>query len=316
MKAAYISRYGSQEGLQYGDLPEPSIKANQMLVKVYASSINPIDWKIRNGLLQIITGYGFPLILGFDVAGEVVQVGSQVTKFSPGDAIYAYLDYFPGGGYAEYAAVSEKSACHKPNNMSYEEAAAVPLAGLTAWQAWQELTNLQSGQNVLVNGASGGVGSFAVQIAKALGGKVTGVCSSRNVEFLRSLGADRVIDYTSEEIFQQSTQYDIIFDAVAKLSFSQCQSFLTPQGIYITTLPSIDIAIQTVRTAIWPFGKKSKLIASHASGQQLAHLKELIEAEQVQSAIAQVYPLSQIREAHAESEREKVAGKLVLRVGS
>jgi NADPH:quinone reductase-like Zn-dependent oxidoreductase len=316
MKAAYISRYGSQEVLQYGDVPEPSIKANQMLVKVYASSINPIDWKIRNGMLQVITGYNFPLILGFDVAGEVAQVGSKVTKFSPGDAIYAYLDYVPGGGYAEYVAVSEKAACHKPSNISYEEAAAVPLAGLTSWQAWRELSNLQSGQQVLVNGASGGVGSFAVQIAKALGARVTGVCSGQNLEFVRSLGADEAIDYTSEDVTQKSTQYDIIFDTVAKLSFARCQSILTAKGTYIATLPSIEVGIQIARTTLWPFGKKSKLLLSHASGEQLAKLKELIEAERVRPAIAQVYPLSEIRQAHAESERGKVRGKLVLRVAT
>lgn len=217
MKAVIIRRYGAAEVLQYEDVEQPKIEPTQLLVKVRASSVNPIDWKIRQGMLSLITGSKFPKILGFDVAGEVVAIGSGVTRFKPGDAVYGSTS-FPGGGYAEFAAVPENLVVLKPTNLSYEEAAAVPLAALTALQALRDQGNIQTGQTVLINGAAGGVGSFAVQIAKALGTVVTGVSSTKNLDLVKSLLADRVIDYTQQDFTQDTAQYDIIFDAVGKRS--------------------------------------------------------------------------------------------------
>jgi NADPH:quinone reductase-like Zn-dependent oxidoreductase len=210
MKAAVINGYGAPEVLQYTEVEKPQIKPNQMLVRVYASSVNPIDWKIRKGMLKVLTGNKFPMILGFDVSGEVVEVGTQVTQFKPGDSIYAHLNQLPGGAYAEYAAVAEKSAAAKPTNMSHEEAAAVPLAAMTALQAWRDEGNLKLGQKVLINGASGGVGTFAVQIAKVLGAEVTAVCGTRNLEMVKSLGADRLIDYKQQDFTKDTTKYENI----------------------------------------------------------------------------------------------------------
>lgn len=215
MKAMVIRGYGAVDVLKYEEVEKPNIKPDQLLVKVHASSVNPIDWKTRKGMLSILTGNKFPLILGFDVAGEVVEVGSQVTRFQVGDAIYGSTS-FPGGAYAEFAAIPEKLAAIKPANMNYQQAATVPLAALTALQALRNLGNIKSGQKVLVNGASGGVGIFAVQIAKVLGAEVTGVCSTRNLDFVRSLNADLVIDYTQADFTNGNVQYDIIFDVVAK----------------------------------------------------------------------------------------------------
>jgi NADPH:quinone reductase-like Zn-dependent oxidoreductase len=313
MKAVFINQYGSAELLQYADVEKPQIKSDQMLVKVHASSVNPIDWKIRSGIIQLLTGYNFPLILGFDVAGVVEEVGNSVTGFQAGDSIYAFLDSLPGGAYAEYAAVSERAACLLPNTMSYEQAAAVPLAALTALQALRDSGEIQPGQQVLINGASGGVGSFAVQIAKALETEVTAVCSTKNVELVETLGADYVIDYTQKDFTQDTKQYDIIFDAVAKESFSRCQNILKPNGIYVTTLPALDTFVQGLLTFLVP-GKTAKFMLANSSGKDLAFLKNLIEANKLRSIIAKTYPLSELAAAHEESEQGHVVGKLVITV--
>ncbi len=315
MKAVFINEYGSTQVLQYGEIETPSIKRDQLLVKVHASSVNPVDWKIRAGQLQFLTGYKFPMVLGFDVSGEVVAVGESVTRFQTGDKVYAYLDSLPGGAYAEYAAVSERVACFKPDNMSYEQAAAVPLAATTALQALRDLGQILPGHKVLINGASGGVGSFAVQIAKALKAEVTAVCSTQNVELVQSLGGDRVIDYTVQDFTKDTSFYDIIFDAVGKESFSGCQNILKPNGVYVTTLPDPDSVVQSVLTFLLP-GKKSKLIVAQSSGQDLAYLKELIEGGKIRSVIDRTYSLEELAVAHAESEQGHVVGKLVIAVAS
>lgn len=315
MKAVFINQYGSIQVLQYGDMETPSIKRNQLLVKVYASSVNPVDWKIRAGQLQLLTGYKFPMVLGFDVSGEVVAVGESVTRFQTGDKVYAYLDSLPGGAYAEYAAVSERVACFKPDNMSYEQAAAVPLAATTALQALRDLGQILPGHKVLINGASGGVGSFAVQIAKALKAEVTAICSTQNVELVKSLGGDRVIDYTVQDFTKDTSVYDIIFDAVGKESFSGCQNILKPNGVYVTTLPDPDSVVQSFLTFLLP-GKKSKLVVAQSSGQDLAYLKELIEGGKIRSVIDRSYSLEELAVAHAESEQGHVVGKLVIAVAS
>jgi len=311
MKAMVIRQYGSAEVLQYEDVETPKIQPDQLLVKVYASSVNPVDWKIRQGMLRLITGEKFPQILGFDVSGEVVEVGSQVQRFSPGDQIYADLP-LPGGTYAEYCAVSEKYAALKPTNMTYEQAAVVPLAALTALQALVNLGNIQSGQTVLINGASGGVGTFAVQIAKALGAEVTAVCSSKNLELVKSLGADHLIDYKQQDFTQDAKLYNIIFDAVDRSSFSNCNKILKSEGIYIFTLPTLENLIQIALTALIP-GKKAKFILCQPNSQDLLYLKELIEAGKIRSIIDRTYPLQELAAAHLYSESERTVGKIAIR---
>ncbi len=314
MKAVVIRRYGSAEVLQSEDVAQPQIKPNQLLVRVHASSVNPIDWKIRQGMLSLLTGNNFPLILGFDVAGEVVEVGSQVTRFQPGDAVYGCTG-FPGGADAEFAAVPENLIAPKPTNLSYEEAATVPLAALTALQALRDQGNIKSGQTVLINGASGGVGMFAVQIAKALGTEVIGVCSTRNLEFVKSLGADRVIDYTQEDFTAEGRQYDIIFDAVGKRSLSNCKRVLTPNGIYISTLPTPEVLIDSVLTAFLP-GQKAKFVIESPNTQDLVYLKELIEAGKMRTVIDRSFPLAELAAAHSYSESERTVGKIAIAIAS
>lgn len=314
MKAVVIRRYGAAEVLHYEDVEQPKIEPTQLLVKVRASSVNPVDWKIRQGMLSLISGSTFPKILGFDVAGDVVAVGSQVRRFKPGDAIYGSTS-FPGGGYAEFAAVPENLVALKPTNLSYEEAATVPLAALTALQALRDEGNIQTGQAVLINGAAGGVGSFAVQIAKALGAEVTGVSSTKNLDLVKSLGANRVIDYKQQDFTQDIAQYDIIFDAVGKRSLSQTKRVLKPNGIYITTLPSPEVLLEIVLTAFLP-GQKAKFILQKPNTQDLIYLKELIEAGKIRAVIDRTYLLQELAAAHAYSESERAVGKIAIAVSS
>jgi 2-desacetyl-2-hydroxyethyl bacteriochlorophyllide A dehydrogenase len=310
MKAIVIRRYGSPEVLQYEEVEKPKIKPEQLLVKVHASSVNPIDWKTRKGMLSILTGNKFPLILGFDVAGEVMEVGSQVKHFQVGDAIYGSTS-FPGGAYAEFAVVPENLAALKPTNMTYEQAATVPLAALTALQALRDLGNIKSGQSVLINGASGGVGVFAVQIAKALGAKVTGVCSSKNLDLVRSLHVDLVIDYTEQDFTAGNVQYDMIFDAVAKRAFSDCRKVLKPNGIYVSTLPTPEVILQIVLTMFLP-GQKVKFVLEKPNTKDLLYLKDLIEAGKMQTVIDRTYPLQELVQAHQYSEGERAVGKIAI----
>ncbi|MEH2421932.1 MAG: NAD(P)-dependent alcohol dehydrogenase [Nostoc sp.] len=314
MKAVVIRRYGAAEVLQYEDVEQPKIQPMQLLVKVRASSVNPIDWKIRQGMLSLIIGSKFPKILGFDVAGEVVEVGSGVTRFKPGDAIYGSTS-FPGGGYAEFAAVPENLVALKPTNLSYEEAASVPLAALTALQGLRDQGNIQTGQTVLINGAAGGVGSFAVQIAKALGAVVTGVSSTKNLDLVKSLLADRVIDYTQQDFAQDTAQYEIIFDAVGKRSLSQTKSVLKPNGIYITTQPSPETVVQSVLTTFLP-GQKAKFFFEKPNTQDLVYLKELIEAGKIRVVIDRTYPLQELAAAHDYSETGRAVGKIAIAVSN
>jgi 2-desacetyl-2-hydroxyethyl bacteriochlorophyllide A dehydrogenase len=312
MKAVVIRRYGAADVLQYEDVEQPKIEPTQLLVKVRASSVNPIDWKIRQGMLSLITGSNFPKILGFDVAGDVIAVGSGVTRFKPGDAIYGSTS-FPGGGYAEFAAVPESVVALKPTNLSYEEAAAVPLAALTALQSLRNEGNIQTGQTVLINGAAGGVGSFAVQIAKALGAVITGVCSTKNLDLVKSLGSDHVIDYTQQDFTQDIAQYDIIFDAVGKRSLSQTKRVLKPNGIYITTIPSPEVFLESVLTAFLPI-QKAKFILEKPNTQDLVYLKELIEAGKIRVVIDRTYPLQELAAAHSYSETGRAVGKIAIAI--
>jgi NADPH:quinone reductase-like Zn-dependent oxidoreductase len=314
MKAVIIRRFGTTDVLQYEDWIQPQIKPDQLLVKVHASSINPIDWKIRQGLFSLLLGNRLPLILGFDLAGEVVKVGSQVTRFQPGDVIYGCAD-FPGGAYAEYAAVPENFAAPKPTNLSYEEAASLPVAALTALQSLRDLGNIQAGQKVLVNGAAGGVGIFGVQIAKALGTEVVGVCSTKNLEFVKSLGADRVIDYTQQDFTAETTKYDIIFDAVAKRSLFNCQKILQSNGVYVTTLPTPEVLIVGFLTMFLP-GQKAKFVIGQPNTKDLSYLKDLIEAGKIRTIIDRTYPLQEIGAAHAYSESERAVGKIAIAVAN
>ncbi|MGK7947638.1 MAG: NAD(P)-dependent alcohol dehydrogenase [Xenococcaceae cyanobacterium] len=308
MKAIIIDRYGSADVLQYREVEQPKIKPTELLVKVRAASVNPLDWKVRQGMLKVLMNNKFPKILGADLSGEVVEIGNQVTRFQLGDEIYASLPS-SSGSYAEFVAVAEKLAAPKPTNITHSEAGVIPLTAMTALQALRNLGKIKAGYKVLINGASGGVGIFAVQIAKANDAEVTGVCSQKNSELVKSLGCDRTIDYNQQDFTQDTTQYDIVFDAVAKSSFWQCKNILKPEGIYISTLPSLSNFGAILATAIFS-RQKAKLIIFQPNSQDLLDLKELIETGKLRPIIDRTYSLSELAQAHKYSESQRTAGKI------
>ena len=215
MKAAFIRRYGGNKVVELGELPAPQAGPGELLVEVHAASVNPVDFKIRDGMLKMIVPFGFPLILGNDLSGVVKAVGAGVTRFRPGDAVFARMDKRRIGAFAEFAVVAEADAAAKPANLSHIEAAAVPLAGLTAWQALFEIGGLKAGQKVLIHGGSGGVGSFAIQLARHAGATVATTVGARNAELARSLGADIVIDYKTQRFEDVVSDQDLVFDTQA-----------------------------------------------------------------------------------------------------
>lgn len=313
MKAAVIDHYGPPGVLKIRETPRPAVKPDQVLVEVHASSVNPIDWKIRNGSLRMLMGFKFPMVLGYDVSGQVVEAGSEVTRFKIGDQVYAKSNSKTGRAYAEYVVVGESALALKPRNISHEEAAAIPLAALTALQALREQGGIGAGSRVLVIGAAGGVGSYAVQIAKACGAEVAGVCGTGNVALVKELGADRVIDYKKENVMSASGPYDIVFDAVAAYSFSAVRPILRKKGAYISTLPSPGLAFSILWTRLVP-GQKAHFILMKPLGADLRYLAELVEAGKMRSVIDSAFSLEDVARAHARSEAGHARGKIVIRV--
>ena len=313
MKTMQYQRYGSPDQLRVTEVPRPTPSPNQVLVKVAASSVNPVDWKLHNGSFRFIMPVKMPSTPGFDVAGEVAEVGTNVTSFHPGDRIYAMLDSRTGGASAEYAVVSEKAVALMPSNINEKEAAAIPLAGLAALQALRKEGRLAAGQRVLIVGASGGVGHYAVQIAHALGAHVTGVCSTRNVDLVKGLGADRVIDYKQQTDFATELPYDVIFDTVVSSPFKAFLSVMTKQAVYVCTLPN---PILIARAVLMPFYSKRriKLLMVKSSGKDLQYLTGLIEQGKLRPFIDQVFPLTELPSSHALSQKGRTTGKIVITV--
>lgn len=313
MKAVVIERYGSPEVLRLKtDVERPVLLSRQILIEAYASSVNPIDWKIRNGSLRLLLGRRFPKILGFDVSGRVAAVGSEVRKFKPGDLVYARSDAPTGGAYAEYVAVGESAAARKPQNLSHEEAAAIPLAALTAYQGFKWHAPLKSGAEVLVTGASGGVGSFAVQIAKIFQARVTGVCGPKNADLVKRLGADEVLDYEKQPIFGER-RYDVVFDAAAAGSFSQARRRLKDRGAYVSTLPSFGLMAAWLRSLL-PSSRKAAFILMKPRGEDLETITRWVESGKLKPVLDSIFPLEQVRQAHERSQEGHPRGKIVLQI--
>ncbi len=318
MYAIVINRYGPPSVLEQVELEQPQPQPDQVLVRVHASSVNPVDWKVRSGAMQLLTGRRFPLRLGCDLAGIVTAVGHQVTQFQPGDAVYGQTGIWQRGAYAEWVAISPALLAPKPQNMSLLAAATVPLAGQTALQALRDHGRLQAGQSVLINGAAGGVGSFAVQIAKVLGATVTAVCSRRHLDLVADLGADRVIDYTQQDVTQLSDRYDLLFDTVSHLPFSRSRHLLKPQGIYVAPLPGIPglgPLLTSVVTQLLP-GKRAILMAEQPNSQDLQYLTTWIEAGQIRTLVDRTYALADLVAAHAYSEQGHTCGKIAIAIAA
>ncbi len=316
MKAIVINRYGSPDVLELKEIDKPVIKENEVLVRVKAAALNAGDIFLMKGspwLARFTVGFPKPrdFVLGWDVAGCVQEVGKRVTRFQPGDAVFAACS----GTLAEYTCVAEDRLAMKPANLTFEQAAAVPTAALTALQGLRDQGKVQPGQKVLINGASGGVGTFAVQLAKALGAEVTGVCSTTKVEMVRSIGADHVIDYTQEDFTQGEPRYDLILDNVGSHSFSDYRRVLTPQGIIQpnTGHAGMSYVFKALLLSLF-MRQQGSLFVANPNSKDMDYLKELIEAGKVTPVIDGAYPLSEFREAFRYLEEGHASGKVIITV--
>ena len=307
-RAVVIEAYGGKDQLKEATVQLPELKANQLLVKVAATSINPIDWKLREGYLKQMFPWDFPIILGWDVAGDIVEIGADVTEFKVGDAIYARPETTRFGTYADYAIVDAELAAIKPENQNYAEAAAVPLAGLTAYQALFEHGRLKEGEKVLIHAGAGGVGTYAIQLAKAAGAYVITTASPRNQELLQKLGADEIIDYHTTDFEEVLQDIDLVFDTMGGDTQKKSFTVLKPKGRLISILSIEDEDLAKEKDIF------AKAIWLRTNGKQLAELTELIEAEKVNSVIGATFPLTAqgIYDAHALSETHHAVGKIVI----
>ncbi|MHC4659723.1 MAG: NAD(P)-dependent alcohol dehydrogenase [Planctomycetota bacterium] len=319
MRAIVYTKYGPPDVLQLKEVKKPAPEDDQVLVKVHSASVNPLDWHILRGkpLLVRLMGYGFlkpkRQILGADIAGRVEAVGRNVTQFRVGDEVFGSGI----GGFAEYACFRENALVSKPVAITFEQAAAVSVAGLTALQGLRDYGRMQPGQHVLINGASGGVGTFAVQIAKSLRAQVTGVCSGRNLEMVRSIGADHVIDYTKEDFWQSGKKYDLILDNAAYYSMRKPMRALTPTGIYVIIGGSTASIFQTMILKPLYSKKKGRKIASmiaKVNKADLIFLKGLLEAGKVVPVMDRRYSLSETPQAIRYLEEGHARGKVVINI--
>jgi NADPH:quinone reductase-like Zn-dependent oxidoreductase len=315
MRAAVIDGYGGSDRLEVREIARPAPGAGQLLVRVRAAGINPLDWKVRRGDLRFVMPQKFPWIPGYDTAGIVEEIGVEVDRFAPGDAVHAYVK--GAGTCAEFAVVDAGAAAMIPDGLSFEDAASVPLAGLTAWQALVDRGELAAGERVLVNGGAGGVGHFAVQIAAALGARVTAVAGARNQDFLRELGAERTIDYESDDFTRDEETFDVVFDAAGTSNFRRCDLILGEGGIYVTTNVGPLAFLHSLRTslgALFGTARRARWVSVQPSAKDLAEIDGLILRGKVRPHVDHVFSLDEIRQAHDASEAGGQRGKIVIRV--
>ena len=320
MKAILREKYGPPDVLQLKEIEKPTPKDGEVLVKIHAASVNAYDWHMVTADIFLVRLMGGGLLkpkstmAGEDIAGQVEAMGGNVTQFQPGDAVYGDISPSGSGGFAEYASVPEKLLALKPANLSFEEAAAVPMAGITALQGLRDVGHIQAGQKVLVQGASGGVGTFAVQVAKVFGAEVTAVCSTRNMEQARTLGADYVIDYTKEDFTQNGQQYDLILAVNGYHPLSAYKRALAPGGIYIMAggKPAQIFQAMLMGPMMSRGDKKMGNVPAHTSQKDLVTLKELIEAGKIVPVIDRRYPLSETAEALRYLGAGHARGKIII----
>ena len=320
MKAAVYTRYGPPDVLQIRDVEKPVPRDTEVLIRVRAASVNLLDWYFMRGMpyfLRIMAGLSKPKDkrLGVDVAGEVEAVGRNVMQFKPGDEVFGACR----GAFAEYACTSESALVMKPGNVTFEQAASVPVAAFTALQGLRDKGQIQPGQKVLINGAAGGVGTFAVQIAKSFGAEVTGVCSTRNVGMVRSIGADQVIDYTQEDFTKSGQRYDLLFDCVGNHSLSACRRVLNPKGIYIAVGGPvgrwmIGVLARMIKALVlsWFVSQTLAMVLAKPSQEDLTLMRGLMEAGKVTPVIDRRYRLSEVPEAIRYLEEGHARGKVVI----
>ena len=306
MKAVVAHEYGGPEVLKYEDVPLPEPKDNEILVRVIASGVNPADPLILNGKYAKEFGTHLPLILGYDMAGVVVKTGAKVTKVKVGDPVYAYLLW--GGGWAEYCISNESESAIKPKSLTFTEAASVPLAALTAWQALVDIGKIQAGQTVLIHGGSGGVGSFAIQIAKARGARVIATASTANQDLLKQLGADVATDYTKQEFEEIVHDVDLVLDPVGRDTLARSYGVVKKGGIIVTLVSRCDEA-ELKKHQI-----RGASLSSHPNSAELAEITKLIDDGKIKPIVSQVLPFLDAAKADGQAATHHTRGKIVLKI--
>jgi NADPH:quinone reductase-like Zn-dependent oxidoreductase len=332
MKAFIVDRYGSNDGVRFGEMPDPELRENDVLVQIHAASVNPLDLKIRDGKLKLILPYHLPLILGNDLAGVVVRVGSQVRRFKPGDEVYARPDQDRIGAFAEFISMNEDAVANKPKELTMEEAASIPLVGLTAWQALIERANLKKGQKVLIHAGSGGVGTFAIQLAKHVGAIVATTTSTANLDWVKRLGADIVIDYRKDDFETILRDYDVVLDTLGGETLKKSLRVLKPGGklISLSGPPDPDFAKDigstwtlrlVMRLLSYRIRKKAKrhhvsysFLFMRASGDQLREIGSLIDSGIIRPVVDRVFPFASTKEALVYVEKGRAKGKVIVKV--
>ena len=314
MKASYLVSYGETGSLQYGELPEPVLEKNCALVQVKAMSVNPVDWKTRQGVLKLLLGTRFPMIIGSDFSGIIEEVAPGIESFKPGDRVYGSIPAFARtpGSLAEIALVRAKDLRIIPETVSFEEAASIPVAALTATNGLRRC-NVKEGTRLMVNGATGGVGHFAVQAAKAKGAIVTATCSNKNLEIARDLGADEVYDYAKEDIFHAGLRFDAIFDAWGMMDRKKIRHLLIPGGIYASPL----LLPWTVVQAAWArirYGRKMTSSNVRKRSEDFNELETFIHDKKLKPLIDSIYPLENSSEAFDKAEFGGPRGKVIIRL--
>lgn len=309
MKAVRIHAYGGQDQLTVEDAPIPQPGDNDVLVRVVATSVNPIDWKIRDGHLKGMLPYNFPIILGWDVSGVVESVGKSVTQFKPGDAVYSRPNILRDGTYAEYISIDANEVAFKPATISHMSAASLPLAGITAWDVLVKTAGIKAGDRVLIHAASGGVGSLAVQLAKARGAYVIATTSAKNSALVKSLGADEIIDYRAQAFEKTITDVDIVFDSLGGEIQEKSWQVLKPSGILVSVVnpPSTEQAAA--------YKVRSAFVFIQPDAAVLSELATLVDAGKIRPIIGAEFALEDIAKAHALSESGRAIGKIVVQVG-
>lgn len=308
MHAVVLNAYGEQEQLEYLDnVPMPELAANDVLIKVHAAAVNPVDWKVRKGYLAGILNHQLPLILGWDVSGEIVAMGVNVKGWQLGDAIYSRPNIEHNGAYAEYIAIAADEIAVKPQSLNWQQAAAVPLAALTAWQALYDAVNISAGDKVLIHAGSGGVGSFAIQLAKLKGAEVVATCSETNSELVKSLGADTVIDYHKQD-FSELRDFDVVFDTLGGDVLAKSWQVLKPNGRLVSIIDTPDQETAEQHSV------EAHFVFVQPNAKQLSELADLVDNGNIEILIDSTFALNDAAKAHAKSETGRAKGKIVLAV--
>lgn len=332
MKALVFKRYGKADSLTFADLPRPVPGPNEILVEVHAAGLNPIDTMIPKGTFKPFLKFQLPATLGSDLAGVVVEAGSRVSRFRPGDEVFASVFDLGIGSLAEFAVVPESAAALKPANLDFAQAASIPMVGLTTWQALKERANVMPGQRVFIPAGAGGIGTFAIQLAKHLGATVATTTSTGNVSLVRGLGADEVIDYKQQEFENELRDYDVVLGTLKGDSIEKCLRILKPKGKVVSLIGPPDAAFGRARgmnfLMVFLFGLLSRRIIRHATkrgveysflfvhpdGRQLAEIEKLLESGKIDPVIDQVFPFDQAKDALAYLEKGRAKGKVVVRI--